>query len=111
MVKQETKAAIQCAAESCANDMDLDIPVDDNCKSAIRWLLTEAFLEGYEMNLNKISTKAELESELTEQKIKMDFVLRQAVEMVRSCGMAGLKQEINGYEVNIRIKEEKTLQS
>ena len=49
------KTCIQAAAEDCANDMDLDIPVDDNCKNAIRWLLTEAFLRGYETNFGQDS--------------------------------------------------------
>lgn len=40
------KPASQVAGEEAAKDMDLDIPVDDACKEAIRWLLTQAFLNG-----------------------------------------------------------------
>ena len=42
-----TKSAEQAAADEFAEDTDLDIPITDQQKEAVRWLLAQAFMMGH----------------------------------------------------------------
>ena len=42
----ETMSAEQAAADEFARDVDLDLPLDDQQKQAIRWLISQGFLAG-----------------------------------------------------------------
>jgi len=45
-----TISAEKQAANEFARDCDLDIPIDDGAKDAIRWLLSQAFIAGAQYN-------------------------------------------------------------
>jgi len=53
------------------------------------------------MDMKKIHTKEEMESALCGDKMKMDFALRQVVELMNMFGIAGIEQEMGGYSIKI----------
>lgn len=48
-----------------------------------------------------------MENKLVSDKQKIDFALRQVVELMDMFGLAGLEQEMNGYNIKIILSKEK----
>lgn len=55
--------------------------------------------------LFKVNNMQDLEKIMIKDKQKIDFALRQVVELMKMAGLAGLTQEAGEYEINIKLKE------
>ena len=58
------------------------------------------------MDMKRIDTVEDMEKQLLSDKKKIDFALRQVVELVDMFGIAGVEQEVGNYKISIIHKEE-----
>jgi len=57
--------------------------------------------------MKNIKTLEDLDKKVEKDKTRVDFAIRQLIETMRLCGLAGLTQTMDEYEIKVEMKKTK----